>query len=99
MATKNVWLTKAQQGMIWAYENAKYSTIEQAYKTCSEAKKQAFNRIWFEMKKNNGTDMRITGKSCMYFSCAYRYYDDNNNLRLRYHTYANVYDFILVCAE
>lgn len=84
---------------MWAYDHAQYSTIEQAYKTCSEAKHKAFNRIWFEMKQNHGTDMRITGKSSNFFSCAYRYYDENNNLRLRYHTYANVFDFILVSAK
>jgi len=88
--------TKAQQSMVRAYDNAKYSTIEQAYKAPSQAKIYAFDHIWFEMKRNHGTGMRITGKSCHFFSCAYKYYDEEGQLHLRYHYPTRVEDFVLI---
>ena len=89
-------LTKAQKAMVLAYDNARYSTIEQAYKNPSEAKVSAFNDILFEMKRNNGVGMRITGKTCSFFSCAYKYYDEAQQLHLRYHYPSRVEDFILI---
>jgi hypothetical protein len=92
-------LTKAQQSMVWSYDNARYSTLEQAYKTPSQAKISAFNDILFEMKRYHGTGMRITGRSCNFFSCAYKYYDEAQQLHLRYHYPTRVEDFVLVGNE
>lgn len=92
--------TKKAQGYIWAYDHSSCSSIDKAYKSCSCAKRDAFRRIVHEMIESSGFDMRITGKSSNFFSCAYRVYETNpdtgeiTNEYIIYHTYCNTYKIL-----
>ena len=75
---------------IWAYNSSKISSLFQAYANPSWAKQKAFIDIMHEMQECGGHDMRITGHSCNFFSCAYKRGD-----KLIYHTYARKYEYQL----
>lgn len=88
-------MTKKQQGMKWAYDNARYRSLKEAYKTCSTAKEKAFEYCLRDMLDLDGFDMRITGCGTFTFSCAFQFVDFNGCLCLRYHTAQNVYTFVI----
>lgn len=89
--------TKRAQSLIWSYEHSKYETLDEAYKSCSQEKKVAYWNIVREMKQFDGYGLRITGKSCNFFSCAYLVHGVSQETGecgyevLVYHTYANTY--------
>lgn len=89
--------TKKAQELIYSYEHAKYETLDEAYKSCSQAKKSSYWDIVYEMRKCGGYGMRITGKSSNFFSCAYivpcvdKETGEITCELLVYHTYANTY--------
>lgn len=75
---------------IWAYNRSEISSLFQAYANPSWAKQKAFIDIMHEMQESGGYDMRITGHSSNFFSCAYKCGD-----KLIYHTYARKYEYQL----
>lgn len=89
--------SKKAQELIYSYEHAKYETLDDAYKSCSEEKKEAYWKIVHEMRKFGGYGMRITGKASYFFSCAYiapcvdKETGEITCEMLVYHTYANTY--------
>lgn len=64
--------TKRGQALINHYNRATATTIHEAYKNPSGHKVAAFTRIKLWMEREKGRDMRITGKSCHSFSCAFK---------------------------
>lgn len=90
-------MTKKQESMKWSYDNAKATNIWEAYCRPSEAKRSAYFDCLQDMEKHSGYGQRITGASSHFFSFAFRY-DDEAGKHLRYHTHANVYDFIIDAA-
>ena len=85
-------MNKKQQGMVWMYENATYNTLDEAYQNPSEAKRRAYRDCLAMCDRMGGYDVRITGKSCMFFSIAWRF-ENNGEEWLHYETYANGYEF------
>ena len=86
-------MTKREKGMLWSYNNSRMYSIYEAYKNPSRSKVNAYNYCVNDEIAHNGYDGRITGAGCQFFSYAFRYTGENGEERLRYHTYANVYDF------
>lgn len=89
--------SKKAQSLIWSYDHAKYQSLDEAYKSCSVAKRTAYFEIVREMNQFDGYGLRITGKSSNFFSCAYLVHGVNQETGeygyevLVYHTYANTY--------
>lgn len=67
--------TQKGQRILRAYEYAKHDDICKAYKKPSGHKVDAFNDIKKEMERLGGSNMRITGAGCDFFSCAYKVRD------------------------
>lgn len=86
-------MTKKEKGMLWSYEHSNMSDIYEAYRRPSESKVSAFWDCVRDKLDHDGYDGRITGAGCQFFSYAFRYIGKTGEERLRYHTYANVYDF------
>ena len=80
---------KKGQRILRAYECAKYDDIYKAYKKPSTHKVVAFNDIKKEMECVGGSNMRITGAGCDYFSCAYSVKDGSGFDYIIYHTPCN----------
>ena len=78
--------TKQQKQMIDNYNRSTDYRLEDVYKTCSWYKQHAEQEILQEMHNIKGYDYRITRHNSMFFSCAYRYTDDDNTEYLIYHT-------------
>ena len=75
--------------IISSYENAEKDDIHKAYGKPSSKKVSAFNVIKKEMENVGGTNMRITGAGCDYFSCAYTVKDGSGYQFIVYHTQCN----------
>lgn len=90
-------MTKKQESMKWSYDNAKAKTLWEAYERPSSAKVRAYDSCLADVSAHNGYGQRITGASSHFFSFAFLY-DDQAGKHLRYHTHANVYDFIIEAA-
>ena len=86
-------MTKKNSGMLWSYYHSHIFDIYEAYENPSRNKVSAFDDCVADEIAHHGYDGRITGASCHFFSYAFRYVGKNGEERLRYHTYANVYDF------
>lgn len=88
-------MNKKQQAMLTNYNNANSNSVREFYQKPSYYKQQAEKRILVEKRNINGYDYRVIGGNSSFFSCGYKYTDDNNKEHLVYHTYANRYDFII----
>lgn len=91
-------MTKKQKSMIDSYKwavNKGLNNIWKAYGRPSEKKVRAFNNCEADKKMYGGYDAFITGASSHFFSYAFKYRDEKGTERMRYHTYANVYDFAI----
>lgn len=85
-------LTQKQLDMLRKYYNSSVTSLRSVYKSCSDAKEQAFKYCLRDMKEHNGYDMRITGANGFTFSCAYRIIRDDGAY-LVYHTPCNRFEF------
>lgn len=79
--------------MFRKYCNSSATSLHNVYKTWSNDKEEAFKACLSDMKHHGGHDMRITGASCNFFSCAYRI-NREDGAYLVYHTYANRFEFM-----
>ena len=86
-------MTKKEKGMLWSYNHSDIYSIFDAYKNPSQNKIRAYNFCINDEIAHNGYNGKITGAGCQFFSYAFKYIGKNGEERLRYHTYANVYDF------
>lgn len=66
------------------YKRATHASVNEYYKSCSDAKRSAERRIKHEMIDNNGTRYRVMSGNCFQFTCGYCYkLDDKWYLRVR----------------
>ena len=80
--------TRKASNFIHAYDFSNYKKITKVYKKPSYTKINSFNKIYEEMKKVHGYDLRITGHNNNTYSCAYRVYNKADKANyLIYHTY------------
>ena len=86
------YLTQKQAEMFRKYYNSSATSLHDVYKSWSVYKEVAFKACLSDMNRNGGQDMRITGASPNFFSCAYRIICDDGAY-LVYHTYANRFEF------
>lgn len=86
------YLTQKQAEMFRKYCNSSATSLHDVYKSWSVYKEVAFNACLSDMNRNGGQDMRITGASPNFFSCAYSINRDDGAY-LVYHTYANRFEF------
>ena len=87
-------MTKKNRGLYDSYMQAKAVTLSDVYGSYSNLKARAEESILREMDNLNGFDPKITSNNSFHFSMAFIYPCPNTGeLRLRYHTSANVYDF------
>ena len=87
-------MTKKQQQMLWNVTHSSNESLYGVYKTFSQDKYLACEYCKREMYSKDGFNFRITAANTFSFSCGFLYYDDNKQLRCRYYTGQNVYDFI-----
>lgn len=92
-------LTQKQQQMITNYKYARYSSIDECYNNASCFKYRAEQQIKNEMFNKSGYDYRVCGFNCNFFTCAYRYKDENGVEYLVYHTAWNRYEIELQGGE
>jgi hypothetical protein len=89
-------MNKKNRKLYHSYINAKAVTLSDVYKSYSYRKARAEEAILREMDNMDGFNPRITSNNCQYFSMAYTYpCPETGELRLRYHTSSNVYDFAI----
>ena len=86
------YLTQKQADMFRKYCNSRKTSLHDVYKSWSAEKEEAFKACLSDMKRNGGYDMRITGASPNFFSCAYCI-NREDGAYLVYHTYANRFEF------
>ena len=87
------YLTQKQAEMFRKYCNSSATSLHDVYKSWSAEKEEAFKACLSDMKRNGGQDMRITGASPNFFSCAYSVKREDGAY-LVYHTYANRFEFM-----
>ena len=89
-------MTKAdkQRQRVSQYKRSNYMSVNEYYKSCSDAKRQAECRIKHEMIDNNGTRYRVMCGSCHQFTCGYCYPKDSK-WYLRVHTLGRYTDYEL----
>lgn len=87
-------MNKKQENMLWAYNHAKAETLDQAYKSYSRAKREAYHDCLKLQAELNGWGGRITGASCYYFSYAFQYMKDGKK-HLCYITKSHDYLFCI----
>lgn len=85
-------MTKKEQALLSAYENARYTSVSELYARPSFYKTRAEALILKEMLEYGGSDYRVIGGNCFTFSCAYIIDDLTYGKVLRYHTASNVYE-------
>ena len=85
-------MTKKQNAMYENYKCAHATHIDQLYGNFSSAKLRAYEYCSTDCVNHRGYDFRVFGANSCFFSAAFRYMKDGVE-HLRYHTYANVYDF------
>ena len=89
-------MTKKNASLLASYEYAvKRGTdsLYRAYSRPSENKVRAFRDCEADRATYKGYGGVITGASSHFFSYAFKYKADDGKEHLRYHTYANIYDF------
>lgn len=80
------------------YKSSTYMSVNEYYKSCSDAKRQAERRIKHEMVDNNGTRYRVMCGNCHQFTCGYCYKLDDK-WYLRVHTVSGYTDYELAEGE
>lgn len=90
--------TDSRRQRISQYKRSTYKSVNEYYKSCSDAKRQAECRIKHEMIDNNGTRYRVMGGSCYQFTCGYCYKLDDK-WYLRVHTVSGYTDYELTKGE
>lgn len=93
-------MTKADKRRyrISQYKRATHTSVNEYYKSCSDAKRSAEYRIKHEMVDNDGTRYRIMCGSCHQFTCGYCYKLDDK-WYLRVHTVSGYTDYELTEGE
>lgn len=86
------YLNQKQAEMFRKYCNSSATSLRDVYDTWSDKKEEAFKACLSDMNRNGGQDMRITGASSNFFSCAYRIIRDDGAY-LVYHTRCNRFEF------
>lgn len=89
-------MTKKQAGMYDSYLRSNATTLRDVYASYSYKKARAEESILRQMDKLNGCDPRIIGGSCHFFSMGFMYpCPVTGEMRLRYYTGMNTYDFAI----
>lgn len=93
-------MTKADRRRyhILKYTCSNYMSVNEYYKSCSAAKRQAECRIKHEMIDNNGTRYRVMCGSSYQFTCGYCYKLDDK-WYLKVHTASRYTDYELTEGE
>ena len=87
-------MTKKNRGFYNNYMRAEATRLSDVYGNYSYRKARAEEAILREMDELNGFNPKITGNNSSHFSMAFMYpCTETGEIRLRYHTHANVYDF------
>ena len=87
-------MTKKNRGFYINYMRAEAAKLSDVYASYSYHKARAEEAILEEMNELKGFNPKITGNNSHSFSMAFMYpCRDTGEVRLRYHTHANVYDF------
>ena len=90
-------MTKKNASLLASYEYAVKrgaDSLYKAYSRPSENKMRAFRDCEADRVAHSGYGAVITGASFHFFSYAFKYKADDGE-HLRYHTYANVFDFVI----
>ena len=77
-----------------AYNKPSYYKIR-AWEKCQDEYFKYCDKYGYEKVEK----LIILGHNCDAFTCAFRYYDENDNLRLHYFTKDNTYDFEIFLHE
>ena len=89
-------MTKKQEGMLRAYENATATELWQVYGIYSQAKVNALRYCRELQARLNGHDGRICSANTFQFTYAFKYEDfDTGHMCLCYCTAANDYKFAI----
>lgn len=89
--------TKRQQEMIRKYQQAEWHTLIDAYNSYSYNKHMAYISCVKLAEKLGAIDgWRIPTASKFMFTFAFQYYGSNGELRQRYETAQNSYDFEVI---
>ena len=93
-------MTKAdrRRQRISQYKRSTHMSVNEYYKSCSDAKLAAEKAIKHEMVDNNGTHYRVMCGSCHQFTCGYCYKLDDK-WYLRVHTVSGYTDYELTKGE
>lgn len=90
-------MTAKNKGFYDNYTRTRATTLRDVYKNPSDRKLYAEERILRDMDRMNGFDPRIVSGSCHFFSMAFTYpCPETGELRLRYYTGMNTYDFVII---
>ena len=93
-------MTKKEQAMYEQYLKSTNYFLDNVYKNPSWNKKRAFWDVFDrDIAAYHAFDFRVCSANTFSFSMACKYFDNDNKLRLRYHTRDNVYDFEIDKAE
>lgn len=85
--------TKKAANLNYKWHVATCVSLAEAYKTGgSQEKRAAEKRIYQEMQALGGHSFRIVSANTFNFSCAYVYYNEEGEARLRFYTAANFWD-------
>lgn len=91
--------TQAYRRAWYTWTHCNYGSIEQAYKSCSQAKINSYNDIWRRAMDDSGYnhDLRVVARGSSFYSTMYSVdrVDEQGNTftRVIYDTYANTYYF------
>lgn len=88
-------MTNKEKQFLNKYNKADCYYVKEFYQRPSWRKIAIEHAIIIEMRNYNGYDYKVVGGNCNFFTCGYKYTDNNNKEHLVYHTYANRYDFII----
>lgn len=64
--------TQRAQAIIRAWQRSDTCSLWQAYESCSDAKARAYEYCLSLMRELDGSQGRITGHNCFYFSYAFK---------------------------
>lgn len=84
--------TKKAQGLIERFYNSELDTLEQCYKSCSNAKRNAYYYCLYKCSDMGGWRFRIISFNSQTFTCGWLYADKVTGvIMLNVETYCNTY--------
>lgn len=84
--------TKKAQDLIERFYNSEFDTLEDCYKSCSDAKRIAYYYCLYKCSDMGGWGFRIISFNNMSFTCGWLYEDKETGvIMLNVETYRNTY--------